>query len=156
MTSIQILLVIHLLGFATLFSATVGGWILHAHYRNAGDYQSKALLLKSLRPFGILSPVAVLVMVASGIGNMVYFGLGPFSEGWLSAKLVVVFIIVVNGIIFGTRSVRRGKLVAELAEGGASEHTRTGINALDKQLSGFYAAQLMLLLIVLVLSVVRP
>lgn len=156
MTSIFILLLIHLVGYATLFAATVGGWIIHTHYKSANDYPTKSLLLKSLRPFGILSPIAVAVMIASGIGNMVYFGIGPFSEGWLSAKLVFFLILVVIGVIFGTRSVRRGKLVAQLAEGTAPDGAATQVAALDRQLSIFYPAQFVLLLIVLSLSVVRP
>jgi len=156
MTSIFILLVIHLVGYATLFAATVGGWIIHTHYKSADDHRTKSLLLKSLRPFGILSPIAVAVMIASGIGNMVYFGIGPFSEGWLSSKLVLFLILVVIGVIFGTRSVRRGKLVAQLAEGTAPDDAVTQVAALDRQLSMFYPAQFALLLIVLCLSVVRP
>jgi len=156
MTSIFVLLLIHLVGYATLFAATVGGWIIHTHYRSANDYRAKSLLLKSLRPFGLLSPIAVAVMIASGIGNMVYFGIGPFSEGWLSAKLVFFLILVVMGMIFGIRSLRRSKLVAQLAEGTAPDGTATQVAALDRQLSVFYPALLVLLLIVLGLSVVRP
>ncbi len=156
MTSIHILLLIHLLGFAALFTATVGGWILHSNYRNANDLQSKILLLKALKPFGVLSPIALLVMIGSGIGNMIYFGIGPLSEHWISAKLVLVAVLLVNGVIFGQRSVRRGKLLMELANGDTSEATRTSVASLDNQIRVFYFVQFVLLLLVLALAVVRP
>ena len=156
MASVYILLIIHLIGFGILFTVTVAGWVLSTQYRKAKDPQTKILLLKSQQPLGILSPIGIAIMLASGIGNMVYLGLGPFSTGWLSAKLVFFLLLTLSGAVSGTRSVERTRLVAQLVDGKAPEAVTTRVDALDRQLRIFYVVQFVLLLIILTLSVARP
>ncbi len=158
MQLIQYSLVLHLIGVGLIFTSIVGGWILNRQYRKAMDWKTKALVLKSLRPIVWLFPLAVLVLLASGIGNM---NLGTrtytlFSDAWLSYKLIFFLILVIAGIFFGIRRVRRGRIVTDMAEGSASETSARNLEALDRQQSILYLFQIVMLLLILTLSIVKP
>ena len=152
----QLLLLVHFLGFGLLFSTLVAGWILHGQYKNAKEFSTKAVILRSLRPIGLLSPIGILLMLITGIGNMHVRGLGLFSEAWLSTKIVVYAIASINGIVFGARAGKRGKLIGLMADGSAPQGTDKSVDALDRQLRLFYIIQFVLLLIILTLSIVKP
>ena len=97
-------------------------------------------------------------MLLSGIGNMT---LGPhhytiFSDGWLSTKLVFFIILTGVGVFFGIQSGRRTKLVQRVVAGSAPEGAESTIRALDRQQRWFYVLEAILLLIILMLSIVRP
>jgi len=150
------LLLLHFLGFGLLFTTLVAGWLLNRQYKGAVDFSTKAVILKSMRPIGLLSPFAILLMLLTGIGNMQVRDLGLFTESWLSAKIVVFIIAAVNGIVFGVRARKRGKLIGQMAEGTAPQGTDKSIRSLDTQLQLFYVIQFVLLLIILILSIVKP
>ena len=158
MRAIHISLLFHIIGIGLIFTTMVAGWILDGQYRNASDWKMKGVILKSLRPVGLLSPVAVFVMIASGIGNMTlgYRTYTLFSDSWLTYKLVFFLVLMVSGIFLGARSSRRGKLVAELADGKASGEAAAKIRALDNQQRIGYIFQAVLLLVILILSIVKP
>ena len=150
------LMLLHFLGFGLLFSTLVAGWVLHSQYKSAIDFSTKAVLLKSLRPIGLLSPMAILLMLLTGIGNMHVRGLGLFTESWLSTKIVVFILATLNGIVFGVRAGKRARLIGQMADGSAPQGTDRSIGNLDRQLRLFYIIQFVLLLIILILSIVKP
>jgi len=152
----HLLMLLHFLGFGLLFSTLVAGWMLHGQYKKAIDYSTKAIILRLLRPIGLLSPVGILLMLLTGIGNMHVRGLGVFTESWLSAKIVVFIIATINGLVFGARAGKRARLISQMADGSAPHGTDGTINALDKQIRLFYIFQTALLLIILALSIVKP
>jgi uncharacterized membrane protein len=150
------LMLLHFLGFGLLFSTLVAGWMLHGQYKKATDFSTKAMVLRLLRPIGLLSPVGILLMLLTGIGNMHVRGLGLFTESWLSAKIVVFVIAMINGLVFGARARKRARLISQMADGSAPHGTDGTINILDKQMRLFYIIQFVLLLIILTLSIVKP
>jgi len=150
------LMLLHFLGFGLLFSTLVAGWMLHGQYKKATDFSTKAMVLRLLRPIGLLSPVGILLMLLTGIGNMHVRGLGLFTESWLSAKIVVFVIAMINGLLFGARARKRARLISQMADGSAPHGTDGTINVLDKQMRLFYIIQFVLLLIILTLSIVKP
>jgi uncharacterized membrane protein SirB2 len=156
MQPIHLSLILHFIGVGMIFTTVLAGWILTGQYKRANDYKTKSQILKSLRPIGLLSPVTILVMLASGIGNMYALHMGVFSASWLTTKLIFFAIMAINGIIFGAKSAKRGKLVAQVAGGSAPTGTENVIAAMDKQQLLFYVVQSLLLLIILTLSVVKP
>ncbi len=156
MWPIQLSVLIHVIGVGLLFTSLIGGWLLDLQYRKAHDWPSKALLLKALRPIGLLSPLAVLVMLASGISNMMILGYGPFSVSWLSTKLVVFLILIITGAVFSVRGARRGRLVRELAGETSGAASEEAVRRIDRQQANFYLLQSLLLLIILMLSIVKP
>ncbi len=152
----NLLLLIHFLGFGLLFTTLVAGWILQSQYTNASDFGTKGIILRSLRSIGLLSPIGILIMVLTGIGNMHVRGLGLFTESWLSTKIVVFIVAAANGIVFGIRAGKRGKLVAQMANGSAPQGADHSLGTLDKQLRLFYIIQFVLILIILGLSIIKP
>ena len=146
----------HLIGMGMIFTTLFAGWILNGQYKRAADWKSKSLILKSLRPIGLLSPFSTLVMLASGIANMQIIGYGWFTASWLSTKVVFFVLAAVSGIFFGTKAARRGRLVHRMAEGTAAEGTEKTITAMDKQQRIFFVFQTVLILVILTLSIVKP
>jgi len=158
MLPIHYSLLIHFVGVGMIFTTIFAGWILNSQYRRAKEWGVKALHVKSLRAIGLLSPLGVLVMLLSGIGNMT---LGPhqytlFSDSWLSMKLVFFVLLTATGVFFGIKSGRRTKLVHKAAAETLPAGTEETIQALDVQQRWFYIVQVVLLLIILILSIARP
>ena len=149
----EITLLFHFLGFGLLMTINVAGFILNGQYKKAADIQSKAIILKSLRPIGLLSPLGMLVMLVTGIGNMHALGFGILDVGWLTAKIIFFAIAVISGILFGVKAAKRGKLVQEMSSGTHASNAQELLSAYDKQISLFYPVMMVLLLIILLLSI---
>ncbi len=158
MLPIHYSLLIHFVGLGIIFTTILAGWIVTGQYRKEKEWSGKSLHVKSLRAIGLLSPIGVLVMLLSGIGNMT---LGPhpytlFSDAWLSTKVVLFVILAGVGVFFGIKSGRRTKLIQHVAAGSAPEGAEETIRALDRQQRWFYVLEAVLLLIILILSIVKP
>lgn len=148
----------HFLGLGMILTTIFAGWILTGQYKRAKEWSGKALHVKSLKAIGLLSPIGVLIMLLSGIGNM---ALGPyhytvFSDGWLSTKLVFFIILTGVGVFQGTQSGRRTKLVQRVVAGSAPDGAEGTIRTLDRQQRWFYVLEAILLVIILMLSIVKP
>ncbi len=158
MLAFQLSLVVHLVGVGMLFTTIFAGLIMHAQYRRAADWNTKLLHLKSLRRIGLLSPAGVAVMILSGIGNMT---LGPhhytlFSDGWLSAKLMVVVLMIGAGAYQAIQGSRRTRIIARLADGSELDVPEHRLHSLDDQIFLFYVIQTVLILTIIILSITRP
>jgi hypothetical protein len=152
----HLLRVLHLTGFGLLVTATLGGWILFRKYLQLDDYRSQAVMLNGSRSIGLLSPLAILVMLVTGIGQIHFYGYALFVQTWLPLKLSFFAIAAAGGIVFSIRARKRGKLVNELAEGTAPAGTADVVSRLDSQQRVFYFVQSTLLLLILLLSVIKP
>ena len=149
----ELTLLFHFLGFGLLMTTTVAGLIINSQYRKAADIQSKATILRTMRPIGLLSPLGILIMLITGIGNMHGLGVGLFTLGWLSAKIIFFAIAAISGIVFGIQSKKRGALVGQMANGTAPANAGDLVKAYDKQVNLSYLVMPLLLLIILWLSV---
>jgi hypothetical protein len=149
----EITLILHLFGFGTLVTVTVAGFILDRQYRKAPDLKTKALILKSARPIGLLSPFAILLMLVTGIGNMHGIGVGLFDLAWLAYKIVFFAIAATSGILFGFKARKRGALVHQMAEGKAPADAESLLKGYDSQMALFYVVMPLLLIIIVTLSV---
>ena len=156
MSMYNIFLLLHFIGIGMIFAGLIGGFILSRQYKKSTDYPTKLVVLQGLRVFGLLTPFSVLIMVISGIGNMESLGYGVFTAGWLSAKLILVVIMIVNGLISGARSKKRGALKAQLASGNAPPEAEKMVTLLERQGQLFFFVSAALLLVVLTLSIVKP
>jgi uncharacterized membrane protein SirB2 len=158
MQAIHFSLLLHLVAFGILSSAIVGGWILNAQYFRALDYGAKLQVLRQTRPFGLLSPLSIVLFLLSGIGNMVLGGRGYtiFSESWLTAKIVIFLVVAAIGIFSGIRSKQRTRLVEQMALGKTPHGSAEALNSLDIQQRWFLIIQTLLILIILTLSVSKP
>ncbi len=147
-------LLLHLVGFGLLATTTVAGIILHLQYRKAKDLPAKAVVLQAMRPIGLLSPVAVLILLATGIENMRQIGVGLLTLGWLTAKIIFFALAVISGILFGIKSRARGTLVQKMVAGNAPPFAPEMLQSLDRQITLSYVVMPLLLLVILYLTVI--
>ena len=149
----ELTLLFHFLGFGLLMTVNLAGIILNGQYKKAADLPSKAMILRSLRPIGLLSPVGMLVMLVTGIGNMQALGFGLLDAGWLTAKIIFFGIAVISGILFGMKAKRRGTLVQQMASGKAAANAPEILAGYDKQISLFYIVMAILMIVILSLAI---
>ncbi len=152
----NVALLFHLIGFGMIATLLFSGPIAERRFRKAETLEAKVALQRVIRSIGLISPLAVLLLLASGFGNMYYARLGPFTAGWLTAKIIFFGIAIVNGIMAGARGSKRGKLLARLARGETVPGALPDMQRYNKQQSIFYITQTTLVLIILVLSVFKP
>jgi hypothetical protein len=150
----ELVLLFHLIGFGLLATTSVAGIILHLQYRKATDLAARAVLLRAMRPIGLLSPIAVLLMLVTGIGNMHAIGAGLLSLGWLTAKIIFFAIAGISGLLFSIKSKQRSALVQKMIAGNAPPYAEEMVAALDRQIMLFYLVMPLLIIIILYLSVI--
>ena len=149
----------HLIGFGILFTALVGGWILEQRVRSENDWDRKLYIGKINRRFGLLSPIASVIMLLTGVVNIFNLYSGAihlwYTEGWLVAKIILFAFLLVNGAFFGPVLIRRRThLIQSIIEKKAPEDAEATFNIMSKSISTFYLVQFLLLVIILYLSIV--
>ena len=148
----------HLIGFGLVFTALLGGWIIERRIRAEKDWNQKLYIGKISRRFGLLSPIASVVMLLTGIVNIFNLYNGNinlwYTEGWLIAKIILFAFLLINGAVFGPILIRRRtKLMQGITEKTAHEDAENTIKILSKSITTFYLVQFLLLIIILILSV---
>jgi uncharacterized membrane protein SirB2 len=149
----QIFLFFHFMGMGLFVTVQTAGLILEMQYRKAPTLEAKAVLLRALKPVGLLSPLAVVITLVTGIGNMVELGLGVFSLGWLTAKIIFFAIAVISGLLFSVKARRRGALVRTMVKGEAPATADGLIRDFDRQVGLFYLVSVLLLIVIVGLAV---
>jgi putative copper export protein len=150
--------IFHLIGFGLIFTALLGGWILERRIRTELDWNLKLYVGKIGRRFGLLSSIASIVMLLTGIINIFNLYNGNitlwYTEGWLIAKIILFAFLLINGAIFGPILIRRRtKLIQGIIENTAIEDAGINIKIISKNITTFYLVQFLLLFIILCLSV---
>jgi len=150
----------HLVGFGMVFTALLGGWIIERRIRTEKDWNQKLYVGRIGRRFGLLSPIASVVMLLTGIVNIFNLYNGNinlwYTEGWLIAKIILFAFLLINGAIFGPILIRRRtKITQGIAEKTAIEDAENTFKILSKSITTFYLVQFLLLIIILCLSVYR-
>jgi putative copper export protein len=148
----------HLIGFGILFTALLGGWIVERRIRSEKAWIQKLFMGKISRRFGLLSPIASLIMLLTGIVNIfIMYGSSSnlwYTEGWLIAKIILFAFLLVNGALFGPLLIRRRtKLMQSISEKTAPEDAEATIRIMNKSISTFYLVQFLLLIIIVYLSI---
>ncbi len=145
----------HFVGLGLLVTTLVAGYLLNAQYKKAGDYATKAIVLRSLRPIGLLSPIAIILMLITGIGNMNSLGFTLLDlPGWLAYKIVFYTLTLISGILFSIKTKKRGVLIGKLAAGNAPERSEETLRGLDQQIALFYPVLGILFTIIVLLSII--
>jgi hypothetical protein len=149
---------LHLIGFALVTASLLVGWIIEKRIRSEQDPSLKLALLKINRTIGLLTPVAAVIILVTGIVNI--FSLYPYdpmiwhSQGWLMGKVILFIFLVVNGGLFGPLIGRkRSKLISDMIDDKAPSDAKKILHIYDKNVSTFYLVQSLLLLVILYLSV---
>ena len=149
----EITLLLHLLGFGILFTVSLAGLILNSRYKNAADVHTRLIILRTLRPIGLLSPVGMAIMLVTGIGNMHSIGAGLLDYGWLTGKIFLFAIAVISGILFGITSRKRTQLLESIVKKEVGADAERLLKSYDAQIGLFYIVLPLLLVIILWLSV---
>jgi hypothetical protein len=157
----SIAFLLHLIGFGVLCASLLGGFILDRTLRGQTDYSLKRYTARIARTIGLLSPVAAILLLASGIGNIhnryLASTLTWFGEGWLVAKIILFAVLVLNGVIYGPQLTRnRANLLKALAEQSAPPDAERLMRSYNTQITLFYLVQTLFLLLILFLSVFGP
>jgi putative copper export protein len=148
----------HLIAFGILFTALLGGWMVERRIRSEKEWIQKLFIGKISRRFGMLSPIASVIMLLTGIVNIfnIYGGSVSlwYTEGWLIAKIILFAFLLVNGALFGPILIRRRtKLLQNISEKTAPEDAEATLRIMNKSISTFYLVQFLLLMIILYLSI---
>jgi hypothetical protein len=149
----------HIIGFGLLFTALAGGWILERRIRAEKDLNLKLLITKINRRFGLLSIIASVVLLFTGIVNIInrYGDQVDLwnTSGWLIAKIILFAFLLVNGAVFGPILLRRRtKFILAISGKSEGEDTEIDFKILNKSISTFYLVQFLLLIIILYLSII--
>jgi hypothetical protein len=144
----------HFIGLGILCTTLVAGYILNRQYHRAPDLHTKSIILRSMKPIGLLSPLGSLIMLVTGIGNMQALGYTILElPGWLAYKIIFYALTVISGILFGITSGKRGKLLHLMVAGTAPENAETTIRSYERQISLFYPVLALIFVIILLLSI---
>jgi hypothetical protein len=150
---LQFSIFFHFIGLGLLVSMIIAGIILEHQYRKVPTLQEKGLLLRVMKQFGILSPIATLLLLLTGIGNMHALAYGVLEFGWLTAKIIFFAIAATNGAIFGVISRKRGVLVGKMIKGEAPPDAESQLANMNKQVTMFHIVLDLLFIIILALAV---
>lgn len=147
----------HIVGVGLIFAVVASGWLLNRKLGAEHDAAQKLYLGGILRTIGLFSPVASLLLLITGIGNIhnryQASTLSWYSEGWLVAKIIFFAVMLVNGTVLGPMlSRKRTVLLRVMADHKAPENAESILKALGRQILLFNLVQLILLLAVVFLS----
>lgn len=150
--------IFHLIGFGLVFTALLGGWIVERRIRAEKDWNQKLYIGKINSRFSLLSPIACVIMLLTGIVNIFNLNEGNinlwYTEGWLMAKIILFAFLLINGAVFGPILFRRRtKLMQGITEKTTTEDAEIAFKILSKSITTFYLVQFLLIIIILCLSV---
>ena len=122
---VSVVFVLHLLSVGILTTSLLAGFILDRKLRREPDLRLKLYVAGILRMIGLLSPLAAILLLLTGIANIHNRFLGStsawYAEGWLVAKIIVYVMMVLNGMFYGPSLIRsRLKIIRSQAEQTAS------------------------------------
>ena len=156
--TVSITFLLHLLAFGVLTTTVISGFILDRKLRKEPDHRVRLTIAGIARTIGLLSPIAAVLLLFTGIGNIHNRFIGPemrwYTEGWLVAKIVLFVVMVLNGMIYGPRLTRgRLKHLTSIAEQSAPPNADGALRSFNRQITMFYFVQMLLLLLVVYISV---
>jgi uncharacterized membrane protein SirB2 len=136
-------LFIHLIGIGMIFTLLFAGPVIHANFKWENDLNLKRHSARLLRAVGLISPYGALVLILSGIGNMVAVQIS-FSDlfgkaYWLGVKLLLFAILLGLGMILSPKMARqRASLLEELGQANRSDDVDEKLSALNKKQTRFF------------------
>lgn len=151
----------HLLGFGLLAATVFAGWFLNSRFAGSEDSNDKIVIGKLMRSLGFMLPVAALVLLVTGIGNIfnLYFGTPRlwYQQTWLVIKIILFGVMLVNGTLFGpSLGKKRMQLIHTIAEESATEQDQQKLRYLNRQMTWFFVVQVVLLAGIVFFSAFGP
>ncbi len=157
----HISLFFHLLGVGMIFTLLFAGPIIEANFRWENDVRMKQHAAKMLRSVGLLSPFGALVLILSGIGNMIFLKItvgALFGEyAWLGVKLLLFILLLGIGMVFSPKAARqRALLLDQMNQINPPEDANDRMEALNSKQTMFFVANWALVVVIVLLSLFKP
>ncbi len=115
---------LHMLGVSIIGFLVVSITFVERMIRSTPDWKQRAILGMYMRRIGMFSPAGTLLVLISGIGNMVAAGYtmsGAFSgtSSWLGIKITLfVLSAVIGSVMSMSMGKKRGAIVMGVMQGG--------------------------------------
>jgi uncharacterized membrane protein SirB2 len=152
----QIYLLIHLLGYGLLISVLIVTPILEYYLRRMENHEDASKIANIISKIGLLSPVAVIFLLISGILMMDFWGYGLFSQGWLTGKILIFLVMIVTGAYSSmTVGKERRKIYQELIEGKDNPKLPGELLRIHNTQSQYTRIQTIFLLMILLFTVYK-
>ena len=141
----------HLVGVGMIFTLLFAGPIVESNFRWENDIRMKQHATKMLRSIGLLSPFGALVLVLSGIANMVIlkitFGDLFGNDAWLGLKLLAFIILLVMGMSISPKIAKqRAMLLDQMSQQNPPEDADEKLTSLNGEQTLFLVANWILVL----------
>ena len=153
---------LHITGFGAVFGAMIAGPMLERQFQSATDWQVRGKIAMMGMRISVIARVAMLLLLVSGIGNMVEYGFGfelAFScqAWWLGAKIVLWAIMLINGQLFAMQMMRiRGSVMQKVMAGNIPPDGESILKSTFKRANMFFRIQGFMLIVVMILAIFRP
>lgn len=157
----HISLFFHLLGVGMIFTLLFAGPIIEANFRWENDIRMKQHAAKMLRSVGLLSPFGALVLILSGIGNMIFLkiNVGDLfgADAWLGIKLFFFIILLGIGMVVSPKTARqRAMLLDQMNQINPPEDASDKLEALNSKQTVFYVLNWTLVIIIVLITLFKP
>ncbi|MFZ1081835.1 MAG: hypothetical protein WAO19_07910 [Candidatus Kryptoniota bacterium] len=151
----------HLIGVGMIFTLLFAGPIVETNFRWENDISMKRHAAKLLRNIGLLSPFGALVLMLSGIGNMIGLNISFVnlfgSSAWLGIKIIFFIVLLAMGMVLSPKTARqRASLLEQMSQQNPPEDINDKLSALNKRQTIFFVANWVLVLLILVLTLSKP
>jgi len=153
-------IVFHLIGVGMIFTLLFAGPIIESNFRWENDIRMKQHSIKLLRSIGLLSPFGALILILSGIGNMIVLGItfGNLfgSYAWLGMKLVIFIVLLVMGMALSPKTARQRALIVEqMGQPNPPEDADDRLTSLNSRQTLFFLINWILVIIILLLTILN-
>ncbi len=157
----NISLFFHLVGVGMIFTLLFAGPIVEANFRWENDIRMKQHAAKMLRSIGLLSPFGALVLILSGIGNMIslHMTVGDLfgSAWWLGLKLLVFIVLLGIGMAVSPKTARqRAMLLDQMNQINPPEDANDKMESINSKQTIFFVANWVLVVIIVLLTIFKP
>ncbi|MEE9225721.1 MAG: DUF2269 family protein [Bacteroidota bacterium] len=153
----RLFLLLHYIGMGILLTSIIAAPIFERNIRKASEKIVALTYQRLFRQIGLLSPFGSLIVLLSGIGNMYFDGYTVFSHGWLTAKIILFAVLVVNGGMVNPPLMRkRTALIEQMVEGNTRENAEEILAKYNRQQSTFLLVQTVVIIVILYLAVFKP
>lgn len=154
--------VFHLIGAGMIFTVLLAGPIIEANFRWENDIRMKQHAAKLLRSIGLLSPFGALILILSGITNMVllhitFTSLFGGTASWLGLKIFLFIILLIMGMTISPRiSRQRAAVLDQMNQINPPESGTDRLASLNGQQTISFLFQWIIVILILLLTIVRP
>ncbi|HZV13089.1 MAG TPA: hypothetical protein VFA55_07725 [Candidatus Kapabacteria bacterium] len=153
---------IHIIGFGIVFGMMLVGPIIEKQFQSATDWSSRAKLGTVSKRLAMFSPIAIIILLLSGISNMMTFGFtmaDAFSgtAWWLGVKIVLFVCLALNGLLNARKlGEARGAIIMGAMQGKAGADAEAALQATYGRMNMFFRVQGFMLTVVVIMAIFRP